>query len=69
MAAQGFQGALSNKACEVCAATHFCDCKDPPTIFCLECFLLHSREDPAIVHQTIPIAALGRNLEDYKQKH
>ena len=72
MAAQGFCGTLSNKTCQVCSsseATHYCDCQDPSTLFCLDCSILHSRKNPSIVHQTIPLAALGRNLEDFKRKH
>lgn len=72
MATQGFRGTLSNKTCEVCSsseATHYCDCQDPSTLFCLDCSILHSRKNPSIVHQTIPVAALGRNLEDFKRKN
>ena len=60
-----------NKTCQVCSvnpATHFCDCQDPPTVFCHECSSRHSGKTPRIIHHTIPIAALGRN-KDYKRKH
>lgn len=71
MAAQGPR-VLNNKTCQVCClneATHFCDCQDPPTLFCNDCTNLHSRKDLQIIHQAIPIAALGRNLKEYKRKH
>ena len=62
----------ANKTCQVCfanQATHFCDCQDPPTIFCFDCSLLHSGKNRAIFHQIGPIAALDRNIEEYKRKH
>ena len=62
----------ANKTCQVCfanQATHFCDCQDPPTLFCFDCSLLHCGKNRAIIHHTIPIIALGRNIEEYQRKH
>lgn len=72
MAAQGFREAPGNKTCQVCVsneATHFCDCNDLSTLFCLDCSSRHSDKNPLAVHHTFPIDALGRNLEVYMPKY
>ena len=61
--------AQCNKTCQVCfanEATYFCACTTPSSLLCLGCSGVHS--DP-IFHQTFPIAALGRNLEEYEPKY
>lgn len=72
MAGQGSREIMGNKTCKVCfsnEATHFCDCKDPPVLFCFDCFSFHSDKNPQIVHQIIPINALGRKIRDYQPKY
>lgn len=71
MAAQSYQGPLSNRTCQVCLtndATHFCDCEGQPTLFCIVCVGTHSGKDLRTVHKAIPVAALGTNLEEYRRR-
>jgi len=63
--------AQNNRACLFCwehAASHFCPCSDPPSFFCVDCFSTHYAKSPHTVHQTIPIAALGQNPEEYMRR-
>ena len=64
--------ASSNKTCQVCQendATHFCNCLDPPTLFCLDCSARHSAKFPRIIHQTIPMVVMQQNPEEYMHKY
>jgi hypothetical protein len=72
MASQVFQGVLSNKTCQICSkdeATHFCNCKNPPILYCIPCFAVHYAKDTRTIHHTIPIAALGKDHEEYQRKN
>lgn len=72
MAARGFQGPLSNRTCQICwanDATHFCDCQGHPTLFCIFCVGIHYGKDLRIIHKAIPIAALGKNPEEYERQN
>lgn len=40
----------------------------PFPLFCIDCFTRHRDKHPHILHHTIPIAALGQNLEEYMRK-
>jgi len=67
MAAQGD----SNRTCMLCRgqpASHFCNCSEPSTLFCIDCFPRHYAKSPRIIHHTIPIAALTHNVQDYMRK-
>lgn len=68
MAAQGD----SNRTCMLCRgkpASHFCNCMQSSTLFCLNCFPLHYTKYPRTIHHTFPIAALAFNLQDYLRKN
>ena len=72
MAAQNFQGPLNNRTCQICwanDATHFCNCQDQPTLFCIACFTSHYAKDSRAIHKAIPIAALGKNAKEYKRQN
>lgn len=69
MAARAFP---CNQTCSICRetdASYFCDCRDSLTIFCSHCSALHSDKLPLLPHRTIPIAALGKNIEEYLRKY
>ena len=71
MATQSPQGFLSNPTCTICErneASHFCKCTDTPTLFCLDCSGRHNAKFPRAFHQTMPIAALLQDPQEYKRK-
>ena len=62
---------LGNKTCEFCQsceASHFCNCVQPPALFCLDCCGRHSAKFPRTIHHAIPIAALSQNPNEYKRR-
>jgi len=64
--------AARSKACHFCAdkaASHFCNCENPPSLFCLACCGLHNAKAPRSIHHTIPIAALNQNPIKYERKN
>lgn len=72
MAAQAFQGVLSNGTCQLCAkhnSAYFCTCTHPPTQFCMSCLPNHHSKYPRAIHQVVPIVALARDIEEYKGKY
>lgn len=71
MADPDFLEPTCNRTCQVCRAniaTHFCDCQGHPILFCINCVGTHYSKDLRIIHKAIPIAALGKNPEDYERK-
>lgn len=69
MAAQPFQGASSNRTCQFCSvneASHYCDCMQPPALFCLDCGGRHNAKFPRVIHPAIPIVALSQSPEEYR---
>lgn len=61
----------SNLACHFCQkqhSSHFCNCCDPPALFCLDCVAHHAAKYPRAIHQTIPIAALSQDPDLYRQR-
>ena len=61
----------SNETCQFCErdeASLFCKCTGTAALFCMKCSMLHHSKYPRAIHQVMPIAALNRNIEEYKQK-
>lgn len=61
----------SNQTCQFCESTEaslFCKCTGTASLFCVQCSCLHHSKYPRAFHQVMPIAALNRNIEEYKQK-
>ena len=54
--------------CERSADSHFCKCTGAPTLFCLDCSGRHHAKYLRAFHQTMPLAALHQNLEEYQRK-
>lgn len=71
MAAQGPLQATSSRTCQLCEereASHYCNCVNPPTLFCTYCLPRHHAKYPRTIHQIIPIAALSQSSEKHKRK-
>jgi len=58
----------SNRTCQICTkdpAVRFCQCSNPPILFCTVCLSEHQEKNPLSPHQTMPLIALNQGVAEY----